>query len=103
MDAEAAGQFFDALDALFAAFADNIGRTKLFCQCDAIGVASHDYYLLSTETFCGYDTAQADRSITYDRDTFTRADICSDVCVVAGAHHVGKRKERREESFILRH
>src|SRR6476646_8345082 len=103
MDTEPAGQFFNAFDTLFTSFADDIGCAKFFCQFDAVGVSSHDDNLLSAETLGSDDAAQSNSSVADDSYAFAGTDVRSDGCMMAGAHNIGKRKERREESFILRH
>ena len=94
MNAEAAGQLADTFDSLFAALPDDIGRAKVPGERNSVAMPAHDDDLFGAESLGSDDTAQANRSIADDGHAVTASHPCRDG-VMAGAHYVGERKERR--------
>ena len=64
---EAARELAYALDSLFAALADNVGRAELARQRDPVGVAAEHDDLLRAEAARGDHAAEADRAVADDR------------------------------------
>jgi hypothetical protein len=101
VDTFATGELADALDGLLAALGDHIGGAELAGQRDAVRVAAHDDDLLGAEPLGGDDCAQADGAVADDRGALARSDLGDDGGVVAGAHHVRQRQQRRHERVVL--
>ena len=100
MRAVAAGQFQDAFDALVAALGDDVGGAELAAQVGAVGVPAHQDDLLGAEPLRREHAAQSDGTVTDDGDRVAGADSGGDGAVVAGAVHVGQRKQRRHQRRV---
>ena len=69
---------------------------------DAVRVAAQDDDLLGAEALGGDHAAQADRAVADDGDRLARARRrAATRGVVAGAHHVGEREQRRHQRVVL--
>jgi hypothetical protein len=77
-------------------FAHDISRPEPASQGNAVGVTTEHDDLLRTEPASGNDTAETHRAITNDGGNFARAHIRSQRRVMASAHHVGERQQRRQ-------
>ena len=86
--AEAVGELADALDRLLAALADDIGRTEVLRQRDAVVVTAKDDDLLGAEALRGDDAAQTDGAVADDSHFLAATDFCGDSSMMAGAHHI---------------
>ena len=100
MRAEAAGQLAHALDRRLAALADDIGRAERARQRDAIGMTAEHDDLLGAEPAGGDHAAQTHGAVTDDRDHLARAALCGERGMVARAHHVRQRQQRRHQRVI---
>jgi hypothetical protein len=99
--AKAAGQLPDTLDRLVATLADDVGGAERLSQRDAFGVAAEQDDLLGAEPLRCDHAAEADGAVANDSDRLTGRDLGRDGSVVAGAHHVGQRQQRRHDRSVL--
>jgi len=71
------------------------------CPSAVFGVAAEQEDPLGTESLRGDHAAQPDGAVADHSDRLAGADIGREGRVVAGAHHIGKREQRRHE-FVVR-
>src|SRR4051812_44001981 len=101
IDALTVGQSLDALDRLLAALTDDLGRAEVAGEPDPVFVAAHDDDLVGAEPLRSDYAAETDCAVTDYGDACAGADLGQDGSVVAGAHHVGEREQRRHECVVL--
>ena len=101
MDAEAVREVAHALDRLLAALAHHVGCAELPCECNPVRMAAEDDDLLGAETLRGDHAAQTDGAVADDRGGLTGADVAGDGRVVARAHHVREREQRRHQRVVF--
>jgi hypothetical protein len=94
--AKAGGQFAHSFDGLVAALADDVRRTELVPERNPLLIAAQQDDLFGAETLRGDDAAQADCAIADDSDGLAGRDMRRYRGVMAGAHDVGEREQRRE-------
>ncbi len=95
--AEPAGEFLDPGDAFVAAFFDDVGGAELAGELLAGLVAAHDDDPLGAELPGGEHPEEADGAVTDDGDGLARADLGGDGAEPAGAEHVGRGEEARDQ------
>jgi len=101
LGAVAAGKVADLLDAVVAAFGDDMGGSEFTAEVGAGGMPSHEDDLLGSELPCGQDGQEADGAVTDDGDRGSGADAGLDSCVVAGAVDIRQGEQGRDERRIL--
>ena len=67
---------------------------------DAVLMASEHDDLLGAEALGGDDTAEADRAIANNGGGVARCDARRTRGVMAGAHHIRKRQQRRHQRLV---
>ena len=100
MGAAAAGQLEDALDAGLAALGDDVGGAELAPELRAGGVATEQDDPVRAEALGCDHAAQPDGAVADDGGDAARRDARAKGCVVAGAHHVGERQQRRHQRIV---
>ena len=93
-------QLANALDRLVAALAHDVGGAELLAERDPVGVLPQQDDPLGPEPLRGDHTAQAYGAVADDRDGLAGADLRRERSMVAGAHHVGERQQRRHQRGV---
>jgi hypothetical protein len=90
----------DAFNRRVATLADDVGRAEGAGQGDAIGVAAEQDDPLGSEPPRRNDAAKSNRAVPYDGDDVACMYSRREGGMVAGAHHVRQRQQRRHQRVI---
>ena len=101
VDAVVVGELAHALDRLVSSLADDVRRPELARERDPVRVPAEEDDLLGAEALRGDHAAEADSAVSDDSDGLSRAHFGGDGRMMARAHHVRQREERRHERVVL--
>ena len=93
-------QLADALDRFLAALAHDVGGAELLAERDPLRVVAEQDDPLGAEPLRGDHAAQPDGAVADDGDGLAGTDLRGECGVVAGAHHVGEREQRRHQRVV---
>jgi hypothetical protein len=93
-------QLADALDRFLAALRHDVRCTELLSKRRALRIAAEQDDGVSAEALRGDHTAQPDGAVTDHGDRFAGTHLRGKSGVVAGAHHVREREQRRHQLVI---